>query len=78
MKMLKFKSATFFAYTHLINHPSNIVIHPDYNDKIYTRRYKTNEDILKDKLAYTEYFHIHNYKNDGKYNLINKQITNAV
>jgi hypothetical protein len=63
--------------THLINHPSNIVIYPDYNYKIYTRKYKTNEDLLNHKLAYTEYFHIHNYKNDGKYNLINKSIVNG-
>ena len=61
--------------THLINHPLNIFTYPDY--KIYTRKYKTNEDLLKHKLAYTEYFHIHNYKNDGKYNLINKSIVNG-
>jgi hypothetical protein len=37
---------------------------------------KTNEELLNRRLAYTEHFHIHNYKNDGKYNIINKMVSN--
>ena len=33
--------------------------------------------LINNKLSYTELFHIHNFKNDGKYNLINKKISNA-
>ncbi len=62
--------------THLISHPLNIITQPKYNIKKYTRNHKTKEDLSKHKLAYVEYFHIHNYNNDDKYNLINKKITN--
>ncbi len=63
--------------THLLSHPSNTIVEPTYQRKKYTWSYKTNEQLLNHKLAFTEHFHIHNYKNDGKYNLINKKITNA-
>ncbi len=63
--------------THLLNHPSNIITQPKTNMKKYTGRNKTNENLLKHKLSYIEYFHIHNYKNDSKYNMINKKITNG-
>ncbi len=63
--------------THLLNHPLN-TIDPKYNNlKIYTSNCETNKQLLNRKLAYTEYFHIHNYNNYGKYNLINKRITNG-
>ena len=38
------------------------------------KKYHTISDLLNHKLTYTELFHIHNYKNDGKYNLLNKNI----
>ncbi len=63
--------------THLLNHPLNTLIYPQFDFKKYTSNYKTKQDLLKHKLAYTEHFHIHNYKKDGKYNLINKKITNG-
>jgi hypothetical protein len=63
--------------THLISHPSNIFERKDSNARKYTGFYKKNVDLLRHKLAYTEHFHIHNYKKDGKYNLINKKITNG-
>lgn len=63
--------------THLLNHPLN-TINPKYNIfKKYTSYCKTKEQLSNHKLAYTEYFHIHNYNNYGKYNLINKRITNG-
>lgn len=40
----------------------------------YTEKYHTISDLLNHKLTFTELFHIHNYKNDGKYNLLNKNI----
>ncbi len=61
--------------THLLNHPLNIAKHN--NCKKYTFFNRTKEELLNHKLAYTEYFHIHDYKNDCKYNLINKKITNG-
>jgi hypothetical protein len=61
--------------THLLNHPLNTFICPDL--KKYTRGRNTNKDLLNYRLAYTEYFHIHNYNNDDKYNVINKKITNG-
>ena len=63
--------------THLFNHPSNTIKYANTNFKKYTCNYKTQEDLSNHKLAYTEYFHIHNYNNDDKYNLINKKITNG-
>ncbi len=63
--------------THLLDHPSNIIVFPQHSINKYTSSYKTKEELLSHKLAYTEHFHIHNYKNDGKYNLINKRITNG-
>ena len=58
--------------THLLNHPLNC--NRRYK---FTSIYETKEDLLNHKLAYTEYFHIHNYKNESKYNLINKKISNG-
>jgi hypothetical protein len=64
--------------THLLKHPLNTIPNPKFNNfKKYTSHYKTKEGLLNHKLAYIEHFHIHNYKNDGKYNLINKKITNG-
>ena len=63
--------------THLFNHHLNTVVNPQYNLKLYTSYYTTNSELLSLKLSYTEYFHIHNYKNDGKYNLINKRLSSA-
>jgi hypothetical protein len=63
--------------THLISHPSNIFERNDSKARKYTGFYIKNEHLLRHKLAYTEYFHIHDYKNKGKYNLINKKITNG-
>ncbi len=61
--------------THLLNHPLNFIRDVRYpNSKKYTSILKTREDLSKHKLRYTEYFHIHNYNNDNKYNLINKSI----
>lgn len=60
--------------TYLLNHPLNQTTNHNY--KKYTFYYKSNTDLSNHKLAYTEYFHIHNYKNDKRYNLINKKITN--
>jgi hypothetical protein len=61
--------------THLLNHPLNIIQDVRYpNSKKYTSIFKTKEDLSKHKLRYTEYFHIHNYNNDNKYNLINISI----
>ncbi len=60
---------------HLLNHPLNRITNSNTNSKKYTWYYKTNEQLLNHKLAFTEHFHMHNYKNEGKYNLINKQIT---
>ena len=62
---------------HLLEHPQNTILDCTFNFRRYTKNYKTKEGLINHKLAYTEYFHIHNYKNDGKYNLINKKITNA-
>lgn len=63
--------------THLLNHPLNTT-HSKYpNCRKYTYFYKTNEELTRHKLAYAEYFHIHNYKNDERFNLINKKITNG-
>jgi hypothetical protein len=62
--------------THLINHPSNTFISRISKFKKYTGCSKSNEELLNSRLAYTEYFHIHNYNNDGKYNVINKMISN--
>jgi hypothetical protein len=63
--------------THLLNHPLNTITDTYTNlcFKKYTSHCKTKKDLSKHKLAYTEYFHIHNYNNDDKYNLINKSIT---
>ena len=67
--------------THLLNHPSNTInsnlSSPKYDYKKYTGYIQSNKGLLKDKLAYTECFHIHNYNNNENYNLINKQITNS-
>ncbi len=67
--------------THLLNHPLNIITNTiQCNNtcfKKYTYYYKTQEELSNHKLAYTEHFHIHNYNNDDKYNLINKKITNG-
>ena len=63
--------------THLFNHPENIITDVKNDYKTYTFFYKTNEELLKHKLNYTEHFHIHNYNNNDKYNLINKKITNG-
>ena len=63
--------------THLLDHPSNILVFSQHSLNKYTSCYKTKEELLTHKLACTEHFHIHNYKNDGKYNLINKRITNG-
>ncbi len=63
--------------TLLLNHPLNIITYPRFNFKKYTSAYKTKEDLLNHKLAYTEHFHIHNYKNGGEHNLINRQIKNG-
>lgn len=63
--------------THLLNHPLNTADPRFNNFRKYTNSYKTKEELLKHKLAYTEHFHIHNYNNEGKYNLINKKITNG-
>ncbi len=63
--------------THLFNHPLNTIQCSKTGSKKYTYTYQTQEDLLNHKLAYTEHFHIHNYNNDDKYNLINKKITNG-
>ncbi len=65
--------------THLLNHPLNSVkcLHPLFVLKKYTSNYETRQDLSKYKLSYTEYFHIHNYNNNDKFNLINKRITNG-
>ncbi len=63
--------------THLLNHPLNIITQPKYNIKKYTRNNESRKDLSKQKLAYIEYFHIHNYNNDDKYHLINKKISNG-
>ena len=60
--------------THLLNYPLNIFTQPKYNIKKYTSDNNTKISLLNHKLTYTEYFHIHNYNNDNKYNLINKSI----
>ena len=57
--------------THLLNHPLNIITDTKYNFKKYTWWLKSNDELLQHRLAYAEYFHIHNYKNDDKYNVIN-------
>ena len=59
--------------THLLNHPLNIKTRIF---KKYTHNYKTQKELSCHRLANAENFHIHNYKNDSKYNLINKKITN--
>jgi len=41
---------------------------PSFNYKRY---------LINNKLSYTELFHIHSFKNDGKYKLINKKNSNA-
>ena len=63
--------------THLLNHPLNIFTNTKFEIKKYTSNYNTKIGLLNHRLAYTEHFHIHNYNNDDKYNVINKQITNA-
>lgn len=67
--------------THLFNHPLNIQyinivksIKYNHSFKKFTLKYTSNEQLLKARLEYAERFHIQNYKNEGKYNLINKQI----
>jgi len=61
--------------TYLFNHPLNIECPikdiPSY--KKFTSNCLTNKQLLNDRLSYTERFHIQNYKNEGKYNLINKK-----
>ena len=48
--------------THLLNHPLNTITNPKYNFRKYTWSQKTNDELLNHRLAFTEYFHIHNYK----------------
>lgn len=62
--------------THLLNHPLNTITDTYVNlcFKKYTSCCKTKIELSKHKLTNTEYFHIHNYNNDDKYNLINKSI----
>lgn len=61
--------------TYLLNHPEN----EKNKDGIrqYTFTMNTNEQLLADKLKYTEAFHILNYKIEKKYNLINRYIPKA-
>ncbi len=61
--------------THLLNHPLNIDTHTNF--KKYSSCYKTQKELARHTLAYTEHFHIHNYNNESKYNLINKKVTNG-
>ena len=65
--------------THLFNHHLNTIkfSKDDYVFKKYTYNYKTQAELSNHKLTYTEHFHIHNYNNDDRYNLINKKITNG-
>ena len=63
--------------THLLNHPLNIITNSKFEFRKYTSDYKTKQGLLNHRLTYTEHFHIHNYNNDDKYNVINKKITNA-
>jgi len=64
--------------THLINHPLNTMQPIVPTSKIilpkYTSIYNTQYQLVNFKLRNMEMFHIHNYKNEGKYNLINKKI----
>ncbi len=61
--------------TYLLNHPLNIEYRikdfPNY--KKFTSNCSTNEQLLNDRLSYTERFHIQTYINEGKFNLINKK-----
>ena len=61
---------------HLFNHPTNTLISRNSKSRKYTGNAKSNEELLNHRLAYTEYFHIHNYRNGDKYNVINKMISN--
>ena len=64
--------------THLLKHPSNTIKPITPTSKIMSRKYtsccKTQHELINLKLRNMEMFHIYNYKNDGKYNLINKKI----
>ena len=64
--------------THLINHPLNTMQPIAPTSKIMLHKYtsinKTQKELVNMKLRNMEMFHIHNYKNEGKYNLINKKI----
>ena len=65
--------------TDLLNHPSNV----KYNalkksfltHRKYTYIYNTKKQLAEYKLAITEQFHINIYKDDDKYNLINRKIS---
>jgi predicted GIY-YIG superfamily endonuclease len=66
--------------THLLNHPSNSIKEIYASGLVYRKYtffYKTQTQLANFKLQFLEHFHIHSYKNEGKYNLINKKITNA-
>lgn len=56
--------------TYLFNHPLNT--YDIKHDFKHTSCCKTNEHLLNHKLTITEFFHINNYKKEGKYNIINK------
>ena len=62
-------------FTHLLHHPLNQ--NTSSGLKKYTSFFETKLDLSKYRLTYTEHFHIHNYKSDGRYNLINRKITNG-
>jgi hypothetical protein len=58
--------------TYLLNHPLN-TYDIKHNFK-HTFLCKTKQHLLNRKLMFAEYFHINNYKKEGKYSLINKSI----
>jgi hypothetical protein len=60
--------------TYLLTHPLNSKNEKQPFMKKYTFRYESQISLAYHKLAYTEFFHIHNYKNDTNYNFINKSI----